>query len=337
MTDKSIDKVAVIIPNLNGAAYIGKAIDSLLKQDFRNDIIVVENASSDNSMDILHNYANKITIIENERNLGFAGGVNTGIEYALQRGYDAVALFNNDAVASKDWLSELVRSMRKSETIGIATCKIKLADGSGLDSTGEFYTSWGMPYPRGRGKLITQFSNEGFVFGASGGASLYRADLFRSIGMFDDRFFAYYEDTDISFRAQLAGWKVAYNPLSTVTHRQGETSKKMVKGFTVYQTFKNLPMLFWKNVPRELLFKIGLRFFLAYSLIFAKALFGGNAWPALKGYAAWLALIPHTILKRRVIQQNKSVSADYIDSILVHDLPPDQTGIRKFRKIFTRK
>ena len=61
MTDKSIDKVAVIIPNLNGAAYIGKAIDSLLKQDFRNDIIVVENASSDNSMDILHNYANKIT------------------------------------------------------------------------------------------------------------------------------------------------------------------------------------------------------------------------------------------------------------------------------------
>ncbi len=337
MTDKSIEKVAIVIPNFNGADFIEEAIDSLLKQTQPSTIIVVENGSSDNSLDVLAKYTNRITLIKNDRNLGFAGGVNTGIQYALDKDFDAVALFNNDAVAKSDWLKKLVLVMSKHNNAGIVTSRIQLSGDKELDSTGEFYTSWGLPYPRGRGNPTDSYVNEEEIFGASGGASLYRASTFREIGLFDDKFFAYYEDTDISFRAQLAGWKVRYTPDAIVTHRKGETSKKMIRGFTVYQTFKNLPMLFWKNVPHGLIFRYGTRFYVAYLLIFSKALLSGKAWPAVRGVFSATSLIPHTFHQRRVIQKHKKVTADYIRSIVVSDLPPDQTGIRKMRKIFTGK
>lgn len=337
MSHKSIEKVAVVIPNLNGQEYIAEAVDSLLAQSFRADVIVVENASTDASLDILHSYGEKIILLVNKINLGFAGGVNTGIDYALNHEYDAIALFNNDAIANTEWLSHLVTTLEDYEDTGIVTGRIQLGDGHLLDSTGEFYTSWGLPYPRGREQPADTYTKDEYIFGASGGASLYRAALFRKIGMFDDTFFAYYEDTDISFRAQLAGWKIRYTPNAIVNHRQGATSKKMVRGFTVYQTFKNLPMLFTKNVPARLLLPIGIRFYFAYVLIFGKAIASGKGMPALKGILEAIILIPHTLRSRRTIQRTKTVSSSYISSIIVHDLPPDQTGIRKLRKFFLRK
>lgn len=337
MTHKSIEKIAVIIPNLNGEAYLHEAIDSLLTQTQKATIIVVENASTDNSLAVLDLYGDKITVLKNSKNLGFAGGVNTGITYALKHGFDAIALFNNDAVADKNWLKELALVMIENSKAGIVTSKIELTGNQLLDSTGEFYTTWGLPYPRGRGESTDTSIESGEIFGASGGASLYRTALFKDIGLFDETFFAYYEDTDISFRAQLAGWKVYYTPKARVTHRQGATSKKMVRGFTVYQMLKNLPMLFWKNVPRSLLIPIGSRFFIAYTLIFGKALLSRNFWPALKGFFAYLRFIPHTFHQRRLIQKDRKVSTDYIRSIIVTDLPPDQTGIRRLRALFTRR
>lgn len=337
MSHKSIEKVAVVIPNLNGQAYLSQAIDSLLAQDFKAAIIVVENASTDDSMAVITSYGDKITPLINKKNLGFAGGVNTGISYALEHDFDAIALFNNDAIAEPDWLSKLVDAMNRHEDSGIVTCRIQLSDGKTLDSTGEFYTSWGLPYPRGRGHPVSKYLSEEYVFGASGGASLYRVEMLHEVGIFDDAYFAYYEDTDISFRAQLAGWKILYTPGAIVHHRQGATSKKMVRGFTVYQTFKNLPMLFLKNVPAGLLLPIGLRFYTAYGLIFAKALFGGNAIPAIKGVGKSLLLLPHVLNRRRHIQKTKKATTSYLRSILIYDLPPDQTGIRRLRKFFLHK
>lgn len=337
MAHKSIERVAVVIPNLNGEDYIKNAVDSLLKQSVPSDIIVVDNASKDQSVKLLESYKNKIKIIRNDKNLGFAGGVNVGIIYAINNHYDAVALFNNDAVADKNWLKELVIPMNKSDDIGITTCKIHLENKNLLDSTGEFYTIWGLPFPRGRGQSIDHYDEEGFVFGASGGASLYRVDMLQKIGLFDEKFFAYYEDTDISFRAQLSGWKVSYSPRSTTVHKMGETSRKMVRGFTVYQTMKNLPMLFWKNTPSSLLFPIGARFLLAYTLILGKALVSNNSLPALKGFLMSLFLIPHTLFSRYKIQKHKKVSDQYINTMIIDDLPPDQTGLRKLRKVFIGK
>lgn len=336
MTDKSIEKIAVVIPNLNGENYLAEAIDSLLEQTVVATIIIVENASTDNSMAVIDSYGDKLVVLKNDKNLGFAGGVNVGIRYALENNFNAVALFNNDAVAAPTWLAELSATLGKNEKNGIVTGKIELNGRNQLDSTGEFYTSWGLPYPRGRGEQTDTYKSEEVVFGASGGASIYRSTMLRQIGLFDEKFFAYYEDTDISFRAQLAGWKVIYTPSAVVSHRQGETSKKMVRGFTIQQTFKNLPMLFWKNVPVELLPSIGVRFLVAYTLIFGKALLSKNCPAALKGFLSSILLAPHTLSERRRIQQSKSVPTSYISFIIVKDLPPDQTGIRKIRSIFTR-
>lgn len=329
--------VAVVVPNLNGEAYLSSAIDSLLAQDYAATIIVVENASTDRSIEILESYGDKITVLKNDKNLGFAGGVNTGITYALERDFNAIALFNNDAIADPKWLSKLVDALSRYDDAGIITGRIQLADGTTLDSTGEFYTSWGLPYPRGRDEPVDKYLSEEYVFGASGGASIYRAAMLNEIGIFDDAYFAYYEDTDISFRAQLAGWKIVFTPGAIVNHRQGETSKKMVRGFTVTQTFKNLPMLFLKNVPAGLLLPIGVRFFAGYGLILAKALIGGNAIPALKGVGKGILLLPHTLSARRTIQRQRKVSTSYIKSLIVYDLPPNQTGIRRLRKILFRR
>jgi hypothetical protein len=98
-----------------------------------------------------------------------------------------------------------------------------------------------------------------------------------------------------------------------------------------------LPLLFVKNVPTNLLFPIGIRFYLAYWLIFGNAIIHGDGWPALKGVWMSFALSFRKRIERRHIQKNKRVSADYIRSILWNDLPPEQTGLRKFRKLFTGK
>lgn len=330
-------RTAVVIPNLNGEDYLAAAIDSLLAQTHPATIIVVENASTDTSLQILETYTDKIVVIKNEKNLGFAGGVNVGIRYALDQNFEFIALFNNDAIADPTWLTELITTLDNHDDTGIVTCRLELADGKSLDSTGEFYTTWGLPYPRGRGESTDKFMDEEYIFGASGGASIYRSDVFRKIGLFDEAFFAYYEDTDISFRAQLAGIKIRYSPTAIARHRQGETSKRMPGDFTVRQTFKNLPLLFVKNVPKELLFSIGIRFYLAYFLIFAKAVANGKGLAAIQGTFRSITLFPHAITSRSHIQKNRTVSHEYIASILIHDLPPDQTGLRKLRSAFFRK
>jgi GT2 family glycosyltransferase len=168
------------------------------------------------------------------------------------------------------------------------------------------------------------------VFGASGGASLYRVKMLKEIGLFDKKFFAYYEDVDISFRAQLYGWKIAYEPKAEVYHQIGATSGK-IHGFATYQTMKNLPLLFWKNVPRGLLLKILLRFKLAYFSFYISAVFRGQCWPATKGLLRMLTLLPHAFHERFKIQKNKKVSSTYIDSILIHDLPPNARRLRALR------
>jgi GT2 family glycosyltransferase len=250
---------------------------------------------------------------------------------AIELGADYVAAFNNDAVADKDWLSHLVKNLEKHPKTGIATCKLLTADGKKLDSTGDYYTVWGLPYPRGRGeKDVDKYDSETDVFGASGGASLYRVKMLNEIGLFDEDFFAYYEDVDISFRAQLAGWKVVYVPAAVVYHQIGATSGKL-KGFTTYQTMKNLQLLLYKNVPRKYLGKVGRRLFLAEIMFLARAITRGQGILAIKGDFKGSFLVLRSLGKRREIQRSKTVDDEYIWGMLVHDLPPNANALRKLR------
>ena len=328
--------IFTLIPNLNGEDTIEKCVNSLLSQTVKNKIIVIENGSTDNSLTILKKNYPDIEIIENSKNLGFAGGVNQGIKKAVELGAEYIALFNNDAVADKKWLEELINVIKESPKVGIIAPKILSADKKHLDSTGDQYTNWGLPYPRGRKEEISgQYNSPERVFSASGGASLYRVSMLKEIGLFDEGFFAYYEDVDISFRAQLAGWKVAYEPSSIVYHEIGATSSK-IPGFTTYQTIKNLPWLFWKNVPRKYLFTVGIRFYIAYFSFIFSAISRGQIVPVLKGFFVSLVLMPKKLFERHKIQSKMKVSPEYIWSIMTHDLPPNATKLRKLRLSYSK-
>lgn len=331
MAHTSTPQACVVVPNWNGKEDLPACLDSLLQQSAPADIVVVENGSTDGSAALLAKDYPQITVLPQKKNLGFAGGVNVGIQYALENNYANIALFNNDAVAHKDWLKHLLQVFTDNQEVGIATCKLMDSQKTHLDSTGDMYTTWGLPYPRGRGEPAgAQYDTATEVFGASGGASLYRASLFEQIGLFDEKFFAYYEDVDVSFRAQLAGWKVRYVPKAIAYHQIGATSSKM-KGFTTYQTTKNLPMLFWKNTPWRFVPRMFPRLFFAYWLMMFRALFGGRGWPALKGQVVFLKNLPYTFNQRRKIQAMKTVSDTYLWSILTHDLPPNATKLHALR------
>lgn len=312
--------IAVVIPNWNGEDYIKECVDSLLAQSVKAKIVVVENDSKDKSPDILNEYGDRIVILPQDINLGFAGGVNAGIKYAIENDFDYVALFNNDAVADKNWLEELVG--RFSDDVGIVTGKFVRTDKKTLDSTGDFYTIYGLPYPRGRNELDKgQYKEPGGVFGATGGASIYSCKMLKEIGLFDEDFFAYYEDGDLSFRAQLAGYKVKYQPKAIAYHHVGASSSK-ISGFSSYQTAKNFWMLYTKNMPGYLYFKYLPLATYWYARMFAARLVKGGFWPFFKGWSKSLTLLPSTINKRRLIQKNRKVSIKYIDSVLIHSRPP---------------
>ncbi|HVW23033.1 MAG TPA: glycosyltransferase family 2 protein [Candidatus Saccharimonadales bacterium] len=322
-------RTAVVVPNWNGRDSLGDCLDSLLSQTLKPHIIVVENGSSDGSLEFLQtNYPGVQTLI-NKKNLGFAGGVNVGVKQAIADNYEYVALFNNDAVADKDWLTHLVATLESYSEVGIATPKIISRQAKELDSTGEMYSIWGLPFPRGRGETdLDKYDQHTYVFGASGGASLYRIDMLNKIGLFDEDFFAYYEDVDLSFRAQLAGWEVRYVPTAIVHHQIGATSSK-IKGFVTYQTLKNLPLLLWKNVPWAIMPRVWPRLLLAHTLFGLRALSRGQFSAVAKGYIVGAWLWPKKLVERHRIQHSRKVSSQYIWGLMVHDLPPSAKALRK--------
>jgi GT2 family glycosyltransferase len=324
-------QTAVVVPNWNGADSLGACLDSLLAQSLKTRVIVVDNGSVDNSKALLEKYGEAITVIWHKKNHGFAGGVNAGFRRAIKDGVTYVAAFNNDAVADKLWLQNLVEELEKHQQDGIVTSKILTQDGKRIDSTGDYLTVWGLPYPRGRGETkIEKYDEQTEIFAASGGASLYRAKTLEEVGLFDEDFFAYYEDVDLSFRAQLAGWKVRYAPKAVAYHQIGATSSK-IKGFATYQTMKNQQILLYKNLPDKYRGKIMCRFTLAHTLFFLRAFSRRQGWAALKGDLQGTYLLLKKRGARHRIQAGKKVSDEYIWDMLVHDLPPNARALRKLR------
>lgn len=325
-----MQKVCVVIPNWNGADDLPSCLDSLQGQSLDSYIIVVDNGSQDSSVDLINKKYPDVEVITLPKNIGFAGGVNVGIRRSIELESKYVALFNNDAVADKDWLKNLVGFLEKHSLAGTVTSKIMDSQKQYLDSTGDFYTSWGLAFPRGRREPVSdKYDKDVWVFGASGGASLYRVKMLQEIGLFDEDFFAYYEDVDVSFRAQLAGWKVGYEPKAIVYHSIGTTSSR-IKGFTTYQTIKNYPWLFWKNVPWQLVPTILPRFSLSYLSFMASSVARGQIGPVLKGLLYSSLLLPKKLWQRQ--QVKRAVPVDYIRSIIIHDLPPNARKLRALRK-----
>lgn len=315
----------IIVPNWNGKELLGPCLESLLAQSHPARVIVVDNGSVDGSVAYIEKSFPGITVIPLQQNTGFAGGVNAGIKHALKEGADTIALFNNDAVAAPDWLKHLADNLNANTKVGIVTCKLMLMDKKHLDSTGDFYTTWGLPFPRGRNELDSgQYDKQTNVFSASGGASLYRSAMLEQIGLFDEDFFAYFEDVDISFRARLAGWQVSYEPKAIAYHHLNATSSKL-GNFSLYHSSKNFVLLYTKNMPLGLYVKY-LPLFLAQLLRwFLTSLLRGKILAFLKGISKAILLTPRTLAKRQHIQKTKKLSASYVDLLLAHHRPPKLT------------
>src|SRR6185312_11096753 len=137
-------------------------------------------------------------------------------------------------------------------------------------------------------------------------------------------------DVDISLRAQLMGWRVAYVPKSLVYHQISATGRR-IKGFFTHQTIQNYPLLLIKDVPGSLLWRVIPRFLLAYALLFGRAVQRGNGWWALTGLFDALRLTPRKLVERRRIQSKRKVPVAYIWSIMTHDLPPNAHNLRRIR------
>jgi len=329
-----MDSVLIVVLNWNNLADTEQCLASLHTQSYPDfTILLVDNGSTEHGTNaglerFAEQYGKQLVILRNKQNKGFAGGVNTGIRYALELDFTYVALVNNDAVITEDWLETLVATSKK-ENSSLTTGLLLHEDGKTIDSTGDWYTTWGLPFPRGRNNPTKEAPKGGAVFGVSGGGSLYTTSLFRDIGLFDETFFAYYEDVDVSFRALLAGHTAYYEPRAVAYHKQCATSRT-IPGFAMKQTLKNLPLLFIKNVPTSMLVSIGVRFWLAYILIAGKAILSRNIGPALSGLlqGVWL-FWTHGLPERFRIQQHRRVASRKVSKLLWRDLPPDQTGLRK--------
>ena len=321
---KNSGRILFVVLNFNGWAETKNCINSVLKQSVDNfNIMLIDNGSHDESLVMLKDFKknNKIIFIEQPINLGFAGGVNVGIRYAIKHDYEYIVLLNNDAVITPQWTEILLKTLKEKKS-SVVSGLLLSADGKKIDSTGDSYSNWGLPFPRQRGDTAEHAQESGFVFGGTAGASLYKTSLFEDIGLFDENFFAYYEDTDISFRAQLAGHKAFYESNAVAYHDHGTTSSK-IPGFTVHQTFKNLPIFFWKNVPSSMLFSTGSRFFTYFLLIYIRALTRGQFLVATKGILKSIGLFPYALAQRHKIQKARRATLPYIRSLVYPGLPPN--------------
>lgn len=329
-------RVAVVVPNWNGEAFLGECLASLAAQTLEHRAIVVDNGSVDGSVELVRREHPEVELVLLERNQGFAGGVNRGFETALAGGDELVALLNNDAVADTRWLQHLVETAQAHPEAGIVSAKLLSWDRRHLDSTGDCYSVWGLPYPRGRGELdVGQYDDDVELFAASGGASLYRADLLRSVGTFDEDFFAYFEDVDLSFRAQLAGRPVVFAPAARVYHRIGGTSERM-PDFARFHVLRNLFWVFVKDVPRPLLRRCLPRFLLLYAAMLLSGITHGHARVTLRAATAAVRALPVMLARRRQVQATATADLTRLAALLDPELPPGQEVLGRLLRLGRR-
>src|SRR5262247_2010407 len=246
------NKVSIIVVNWNGERFLNDCLSALSGQTYLNyEIILVDNGSSDDSISFAKENFPEVKIVSLGENTGFTGGNAAGLEVAVG---DFVALVNNDARPEKTWLENLIHPMLEDRTIGICASKLIFENPRILNSAGDGLTTAGVGFNRGLGQNAAQFDASEPVFGACGAAALYRRRMLDEIGSLDEDFFLYDEDTDLNFRAQLAGWKCIYVPTAVAYHVSNATTGRLSDLHVYYHT-RNLEFVWIKNMPAGLMLR----------------------------------------------------------------------------------
>jgi GT2 family glycosyltransferase len=254
-SSKNFPLISVVIPNQNGAAFLEKCLRSLQAQTFENmEIVIVDNASQDESIEIVPIMAPKAVLLRESKNLGFAGGVNAGIRSSHGQW---IAVLNNDTELQSDWLAECAHAIQNHPDAAFFACKIlDFADRDRLYSAGDCYLRGGIGYRRGQEMIDREdFQKECEIFSASGCAAVYRRQVLEEIGGFDERFFAYLEDVDLGLRLQTAGYRGYYAPRAVVYHHGAATSGGEFSPLTVRLRTRNSLLLLLKDTPVPILLR----------------------------------------------------------------------------------
>ncbi len=250
-------KSAIIIPNYNGFRFLADCMEALSKQslsDFYT--LVVDNGSKDESLPWLRSWAAADPahrfLIENAENLGFSGAVNQGIKWSMEHGCLYSVLLNNDTKADPDFLKELESAMAADSgerLFAVSSQMIKMHAPDTIDDAGDQYTILGWQFQRGLEEPLAGWQTPAYVFSACAGAAAYRNAALQKTGLFDTAHFAYLEDVDISYRAQLYGYRVLYHPKARCLHVGSGTSGSKYNSFKVKLSARNSWYLLYKNMP----------------------------------------------------------------------------------------
>lgn len=246
----------VVIPNFNGYHFLPPCMEALNTQSFSDfGTVVVDNGSSDESYAWLRRWEAEDTDRRHglylSQNLGFSEAVNRGIQWAMKRQARYVILLNNDTQVHARFVEELVSFMeadKKERYFACSSRMLKLHDPGLIDDAGDEYTLFGWAFQRALdGPALSQMKRRE-VFSACAGAAIYRCSALEKTGLFDPLHFAYLEDIDLSYRAQLAGYRIAYLPTAICLHVGSGTSGSKYNRFKVRLSARNSIFVLYKNL-----------------------------------------------------------------------------------------
>jgi GT2 family glycosyltransferase len=318
-----IPRASVIIVNFNGRDHLDQCIGSLLAGDLHDcEIIVVDNASTDRSAEHVERYYPQVRVIRNGKNGGFGHGNNLGAQWAQG---EFLAFVNPDAAVEPSWLNALIAALEADPQAGLATSRIlMLTDPERINLCANDVHYTGLTLCRGLGMERDKFADIGEVSAVSGAAFAIRREVFEALGGFDERFFLYMEDTDLSWRARLAGHRCLYVPHSMAYH---DYSLRFGPHKTFYQERNRYQMLLKNLRWRTLLV-------LLPALVLAEAVTWGfvllkdrrRVMNKLRAYT-WIVKHWHEVMEsRRRVQATRRTSDRDLVAGCIHTLAFEQTG-----------
>ena len=298
--------ISIVIVTWNGRQHLDACLSAVAaQQGVDAETILVDNASADGTAEHVASRFPWVRVLRLDRNHGFAGGNNAGASIASGR---YLAFLNNDTVAAPDWLRALRQGLDEANGIALATSRVVyMHDPQIVDSAGDGLTRWGGAFKRHHGGPASEAMESREVFGACGAAFIVPKAVFDAIGGFDEDFFLSHEDVDLSYRAQLRGYRCRYVADSVVRHR-GSSSIGRGSTLAVFQGQRNLEWLYVQNTPLSLLVRTlpgHLVYNAAAAVYFVRH---GLLGTFLSAKAAAIAGLPRALRKRRAIQRGRTVS-----------------------------
>jgi GT2 family glycosyltransferase len=281
--------------------------------------VVVDNGSTDRTPELLDGRAG-VRVVRFDANRGFAVAANAG---ARATEAELVAFLNNDVEVESGWLAELVSALDRHPNAAVVAPKLVRADDPGvLDNAGDAMT-WSLKaYRRGAGEHVTSHDTEEEVFSAPATACVWRRDAFWALDGFDERFFAYYEDVDLGFRAQAAGLEAWYVPSARARHVGGATSASAPALFDSYHAVANRWATILVNAPRPWLVRRAHVVLAGEALSLGRAVAEGRLRTQLRAYGTVLRARSTWLAARRERQAARVVPAAALGRLVTRSFPP---------------